>query len=260
VSIISSSIRLVAARVIRLLAGSSARDFARRRAIGAFSIRSSSVTDRKVLDRQLQTTVRQFEQTLGIVENIDKTGAQLKEALEAGKTIIVSTLQKYPVIAKEIGTLRASGSRSSSMRPTHRKRRDDQRSQKGVSAVNLEEAAKEKAQTSRHWRTDRRGIKARGRLLTFPPSLSPRRQAEDFGIIRDQATRWKVRAISSTLCDRQSRRSYPRCAPELHHAQSFLKLLKKIKDDPAYDRDKGELPAQAVCRSARAFIRKRCGS
>ena len=63
------------------------------------------VTDRKVLDRQLQTTVRQFEQTLGVVENIDKTGAQLKDALEAGKTIIVSTLQKYPVIANQIGTL-----------------------------------------------------------------------------------------------------------------------------------------------------------
>jgi type I restriction enzyme R subunit len=63
------------------------------------------VTDRRVLDRQLQTTMRQFEQTLGVVENIDKTSRQLKEALEAGKTIIVTTLQKFPVIAKEIGEL-----------------------------------------------------------------------------------------------------------------------------------------------------------
>ena len=63
------------------------------------------VTDRRVLDRQLQRTVRQFEQTSGIVENIDQTSRQLKEALEAGKTIIVTTLQKFPVIAKEIGEL-----------------------------------------------------------------------------------------------------------------------------------------------------------
>jgi type I restriction enzyme R subunit len=63
------------------------------------------ITDRKVLDRQLQTTMRQFEQTLGVVENIDTTSRQLKEALEAGKTIIVTTLQKFPVIAKEIGDL-----------------------------------------------------------------------------------------------------------------------------------------------------------
>jgi type I restriction enzyme R subunit len=63
------------------------------------------VTDRRVLDRQLQTTMRQFEQTLGVVENIDTTSRQLKDALQAGKTIIVTTLQKFPVIAKEIGEL-----------------------------------------------------------------------------------------------------------------------------------------------------------
>ena len=63
------------------------------------------VTDRRILDRQLQSTMRQFEQTLGVVENIDTTSRQLKEALEAGKTIIVTTLQKFPVIAKQIGEL-----------------------------------------------------------------------------------------------------------------------------------------------------------
>ncbi len=63
------------------------------------------VTDRRVLDRQLQSTIRQFEQTLGVVENIDKTSRQLKEALESGKTVIVTTLQKFPVIAQEIGAL-----------------------------------------------------------------------------------------------------------------------------------------------------------
>jgi type I restriction enzyme R subunit len=63
------------------------------------------VTDRRVLDRQLQATMRQFEQTLGVVENIDTTSRQLKDALESGKTIIVTTLQKFPVIAKEIGEL-----------------------------------------------------------------------------------------------------------------------------------------------------------
>ncbi len=63
------------------------------------------ITDRRILDRQLQTTMRQFEQTLGVVENIDTTSRQLKQALESGKTIIVTTLQKFPVIAKEISDL-----------------------------------------------------------------------------------------------------------------------------------------------------------
>ncbi len=63
------------------------------------------ITDRRVLDRQLQHTVRQFEQTLGVVENIDQTSRQLKAALESGKTIIVTTLQKFPVIADQISAL-----------------------------------------------------------------------------------------------------------------------------------------------------------
>ena len=63
------------------------------------------VTDRRVLDRQLQHAITQFEQTLGVVENIDKTSRQLRQALESGKRIIVTTLQKFPVIAEQIGAL-----------------------------------------------------------------------------------------------------------------------------------------------------------
>jgi type I restriction enzyme R subunit len=63
------------------------------------------VTDRRVLDRQLQRTVLQFQQVDGVVENIDTTSRQLKHALEDGKTIIVSTVQKFPVIAGQMGDL-----------------------------------------------------------------------------------------------------------------------------------------------------------
>src|SRR5271157_2610635 len=63
------------------------------------------ITDRVVLDRQLQKTVHQFEQTIGVVENIDKNSGQLKDALEGGKNIIVTTLQKFPVILSRVHEL-----------------------------------------------------------------------------------------------------------------------------------------------------------
>jgi type I restriction enzyme R subunit len=63
------------------------------------------ITDRRVLDRQLQKTISQFEQTLGIVENIDKNAKQLKDALENGKRIVVTTLQKFPVIVDEMSQM-----------------------------------------------------------------------------------------------------------------------------------------------------------
>ncbi len=66
------------------------------------------ITDRRILDRQLQTVIRQFEQTRGLVENIDKTSKQLQQALEDGKKIIVTTLQKFPVIVEKTGQLPGS--------------------------------------------------------------------------------------------------------------------------------------------------------
>jgi type I restriction enzyme R subunit len=63
------------------------------------------ITDRRILDRQLQQTMRQFEQVMGTVENIDTTSRQLRQALEDGKQIIVTTLQKFPMIVAEVGQL-----------------------------------------------------------------------------------------------------------------------------------------------------------
>lgn len=59
------------------------------------------VTDRRVLDKQIQDNIRQFEQMPGTVEYIDKnkTGQDLKKAIEKGKRVIVTTLQKFPVIS-----------------------------------------------------------------------------------------------------------------------------------------------------------------
>jgi len=60
------------------------------------------VTDRKVLDNQLQDTIYQFDHKLGVVEKIDKDSAQLKDAINAGKAIIITTLQKFPIVCKDI--------------------------------------------------------------------------------------------------------------------------------------------------------------
>ena len=53
------------------------------------------VTDRVVLDRQLQNTVAQFEQTKGVVKKIDGTSRQLKGAIQQGARIIITTIQKF---------------------------------------------------------------------------------------------------------------------------------------------------------------------
>ncbi|WP_270963271.1 type I restriction endonuclease subunit R [Campylobacter upsaliensis] len=60
------------------------------------------VTDRRVLDRQIQENVKSFTQDKNLVESITEGSKQLKAALEEGKKIIVTTIQKFPYIADEI--------------------------------------------------------------------------------------------------------------------------------------------------------------
>lgn len=60
------------------------------------------VTDRRVLDRQIQENVKSFTQDKKLVESITEGSRQLKAALEEGKKIIITTIQKFPYIADEI--------------------------------------------------------------------------------------------------------------------------------------------------------------
>jgi len=63
------------------------------------------VTDRKVLDNQLQNTIYQFEHKQGVVQKIDVDSKQLTEALERGTNIIITTLQKFPFVLEQIGEI-----------------------------------------------------------------------------------------------------------------------------------------------------------
>jgi len=60
------------------------------------------ITDRRVLDKQLQDTIYQFDHAHGVVEKIDEDSVQLADALAGAQArIIITTLQKFPVVMKQ---------------------------------------------------------------------------------------------------------------------------------------------------------------
>jgi type I restriction enzyme R subunit len=65
------------------------------------------VNDRRVLDKQIQNNIRQLDNTPGLVAYIDekKTAQDLKKAIEEGKRIIITTIQKFPVISETIASM-----------------------------------------------------------------------------------------------------------------------------------------------------------
>ena len=63
------------------------------------------ITDRRVLDKQLQDNIYQFEHKQGVVAKIDEHSDQLVEALSSGTPIIITTLQKFPFVTEKIAKL-----------------------------------------------------------------------------------------------------------------------------------------------------------
>ena len=200
------------------------------------------ITDRRILDRQLQRTVKQFEQTLGVVENIDKTSRQLKEALEGGKTIIVSTLQKFPVIAEQMGAL-----------PGHRfaviideahssQSGESTKSLKSVLASgDLSEAEKEEEREPEDVE-DRlvAEMKKRGpqpNVSTFAFTATPKSKTlELFGARRPDG-RFEPFSLYSMRQAIEEKFILDVLANyTTHHV--YWKLLKTVEDDPRYDRTK----------------------
>ena len=221
------------------------------------------ITDRRVLDRQLQATMRQFEQTLGVVENIDTISRQLKEALESGKTIIVTTLQKFPVIAKEIGEL--PGQRFAVIVD------EAHSSQSGESTKSLKavlasrslaeaEAEESEAATPEEELEDIdpcRDGEARPAAEPLDLRLHCDAEAEDAGVVRPAARRREIRAVPPLQHAPGDRGGvHSRRAGQLHHLHGLLAAAEEDRGRSALRSQEGRIPAQIVCRTAPARDRR----
>src|SRR5712692_6388418 len=205
------------------------------------------ITDRRVLDRQLQTTMRQFEQTLGVVQNIDTTSRQLKEALEAGKTIIVTTLQKFPMISKEIGEL--PGKRFAVIVDEAHSSQSGE-STKSLKAVlasgSLEEAEAEESGAATPEEELESTILAemekRGRLphvSTFAFTATPKpRTLELFGTKRSDGKFEPFHLYSMRQAIEEG--FILDVLANYTTYTAYWRLLKKIEDDPRYDKKKAQ--------------------
>lgn len=70
------------------------------------------ITDRRVLDSQLQDTIYQFEHKASAVKKIDKNSSQLAESIYHGSNIVITTLQKFPFVIDKIAEMdKADGER-----------------------------------------------------------------------------------------------------------------------------------------------------
>jgi len=205
------------------------------------------VTDRRILDRQLQTTIRQFEQVLGVVENIDATSRQLKDALQSGKTIIVTTLQKFPVIVKDIGELPGQRFAVIVDEAHSSQSGESTKSMKAVLAAGtLEEAEREEA-----------GAETPGEELesVILAEMEKRGRLPNLSLFAFTATP-KAKTLELFGTKRADGKFAPFHLYSMRQAieegfildvlanyttyKAYWRLLKKIEDDPRYDKSKAQ--------------------
>ena len=215
------------------------------------------VTDRVVLDQQLQDTIYQFEHKRGVVEKIDERSRQLAEALEQGVPVIITTLQKFPFVSRQL--LKMTEERGEKGTGTLKTRRcaviidEAHSSQGGETATELKgvlggdelvERAKQRAADEGAEEYDElfREMAKRGRqgnLSFFAFTATPKHKTlAVFGRKGEPAHRYTMRqAIEEgfILDVLKNYTSYKR----------YYRLLKSIDDDPNVERKKA---ARALAR------------
>ena len=203
------------------------------------------ITDRRVLDRQLQGTIRQFEQTLGMVENIDKTSKQLKEALESGKTIIVTTLQKFPVIVEQIGKIPGKRFALIVDEAHSSQSGESTKSLKAVLAADTLEAAEDEESGAATPEEELENtildkMRQRGRLpntSTFAFTATPKAKTLELFGSRQQDGTFKPFHLYSM---RQAVEEGFICDVLANYStyKAYWSLIKKIEDDPRYEKNR----------------------
>ncbi len=196
------------------------------------------VTDRRILDSQLRANVRAFEQNPGVVAGIEKGSKQLRQELEAGTKIIVTTLQKFPYIEEEIKTLpgkrfaiiidEAHSSTSGEM----------SRSLKKVLNLNSEDDPDEEDKTYEDEIIEQ--MKSRGKqpnISYFAFTATPKpKTLELFGVPMPDGSYKPFHIYTMKQAIQEG--FIKDVLPNYTTYATYFKLVKKIIDDPKYDKVK----------------------
>ena len=209
------------------------------------------VTDRVVLDQQLQDAIYQFEHKLGVVQRIDRSSRQLAQALESAVPVVVTTLQKFPFVSQQLVKIAEErGENGTGTLPTRRCAvviDEAHSSQGGEAAADLKEVlggerlreeARERA--SQEDRTDMeelfRSMAKRGRqanLSFFAFTATPKHKTlAVFGREGEPAHRYTMRQAIEEGFILDVLNNYTTYA-------TYYRLLKACDDDPNVERKKG---------------------
>lgn len=201
------------------------------------------ITDRKVLDKQLQDSIYQLEHKQGVVKRIDKNSTQLSDAINDGIRIIISTLQKFPFIIDKVGELECKNYAVIIDEAHSSSAGENMASLREVLSVNtLEEAARldEEAEDNEYDPEDAINniIKKRGRqpnISFFAFTATPKAKTlEMFGTTGNDGLPHPFHLYSMRQAIEEE--FIFDVLQNYITYETYFKIAKKIEDDPAFDK------------------------
>ena len=194
------------------------------------------VTDRRLLDRQIRDTIKQFAQVGATVGHAERSG-DLRRFIESGKKIIISTVQKFPFILDEIGNEQRGRRFAIIIDEAHS-------SQGGKTSATvsmaLSEAGTEEEEDETTEDTINRIMAARKLLPNasyFAFTATPKNKTlEIFGEAYDADGQTRHRPFHSYTMKQAIQEGF--ILDVLRHytpVASYYKLIKKIEGDPEFD-------------------------
>ena len=233
------------------------------------------VTDRVVLDQQLQDTIYQFEHKFGVVQKIEKSSKQLANALETAVPIIITTLQKFPFVSRQLLKMAEErGEQGTGVLPTRRCAvivDEAHSSQGGETATDLKEVlGGERLREEARVRAKEEGREDLGKTVSQHGEARPAGELEFLRLHGDAQAQdprglRPQRRADAPLHHASSHRGgvHPRCAEALHDLRSLItnssRPVRTIPTSSASGRPV-RWPASCVCTRTTSHRRPRSWS
>ena len=197
------------------------------------------VTDRRILDKQIRDTIKQFMQVKNTVVWAQHSG-DLKKAIQDGKRIIVTTVEKFPYISQEIGQEHINHTFAIIIDEAHS-------GQSGRNAANMNLALSGLASDRELDNEDKINAMVEGRKLVktasyFAFTATPKNKTEEvFGTPYEEDGQIKHRPFHVYTMKQAIQEGFILDVLKNYVTiDSWYKIAKKVEDDPMFDKKRAQ--------------------
>lgn len=197
------------------------------------------VTDRRILDKQIRDTIKQFMQVKNTVVWAQHSG-DLKKAIQDGKRIIITTVEKFPYISQEIGQEHINNHFAIIIDEAHS-------GQSGRNSANMNLALSGMASDNEMDNEDKINAIVEGRKLVktasyFAFTATPKNKTEEvFGTPYEEDGKIKHRPFHVYTMKQAIQEGFILDVLKNYTAiDSWYKIAKKVEDDPMFDKKRAQ--------------------